>query len=116
MRTFADFVADDRLHIRSEWVEERPNGVPLRLYVRKCIRWPGAIELANMEVTHPEHLGKGSLTSFLDTWEDQLPMLVENVLNPRLPGYLERRGWVFFGKNDLSVFLNPLLQAQASNA
>lgn len=89
---FADFIADENIAFRSEYVTEQINGVKLIIYVRKSIRPKGAFELANIKASQR---GKGTFTAFLDKWEDKLPLMVELAHNPRLGPYLERRGWTF---------------------
>lgn len=75
---------------RVAWVRE-PG---IALYVRKALphRLERGIhlELANMHADHP---GRGALTALLELLEPRLGLLVENIQNPRLVGYLERRGY-----------------------
>lgn len=72
---------------RSAWLFE-PG---IRLYVRKGWRAAhGDFVLANMEAKRP---GQGALTAFLDRWEPLYQFSIENILNPRLVPYFERRGY-----------------------
>lgn len=83
--TFEEFI---NTKVRNFWIEE-PGG--LAIYVRKSILpGRGDYELANMSAEHP---GNGALTKFLDKYEKHYSFLVENVFNPRLAKFLERRGY-----------------------
>jgi len=73
--------------LRNAWVRE-PG---IDLYVRKSIRKGVDIDLSNMEADEP---GQGALTKFLDKYEPRHVFCVENIHNPRLPAYLERRGYL----------------------
>ena len=74
-------------NLRNAWVRE-PG---IELYVRRSIRIGVDIDLANMNA---DVLGQGALTRFLDKYELHLVFCVENIHNPRLPAYLERRGYL----------------------
>lgn len=83
--TFEQFINSK---IRNAWIEESGE---LALYVRKSILpHRGDIEIANMSAATP---GNGALTTFLDKYENEYSFFIENVLNPRLSQYLERRGY-----------------------
>jgi hypothetical protein len=75
---------------RTAWVQE-PG---IRLYLRRPphgLRPVGVdFDLASMDA-HPT--GNGALTRFLDRYEPEYGFYVENLLNDRLVGYLERRGY-----------------------
>lgn len=66
----------------------------LALYVRKPlegVRPPGVdFDLADMTATKP---GQGAFSAFLDRNEARYGFWVENIINPRLIVYLERRGY-----------------------
>lgn len=103
--TFAEFVANENIAFRSDFVTERISGVKLSIYVRKSLRPKGAFELANIKASK---MGRGTFTAFLDEWDTKLPLMVELAHNPRLAAYLERRGWTkvekpgyFFHHNSL---------------
>ena len=72
---------------RNAWLRE-PG---IELYVRRSIRIGVDIDLANMNA---DTMGSGSLTKFLDKYEPHHVFCVENIHNPRLPAYLERRGYL----------------------
>ena len=84
MHSFDHFLKDIW---RNAWVRE-PG---IELYVRKSIRKGVDIDLANMNA---DVLGQGALTRFLDKYEPHHVFCVENIHNPRLPAYLERRGYL----------------------
>lgn len=114
-RTFQQFVEDDSDFLRSEWVLAKyPTGT-LKIYVRRCIRWRGAFELANLEMSSERQMGKGTFTAFLAEWNDQLPLMVEWVHNPRLAKYLARNGWGFHDKNGTEFYYNDNLKAMMAN-
>lgn len=80
--SFADFVAARTK--RSCWIRE-PG---LLIYVRRSIH--DGYVIANVAATKP---GKGALSRFLDRVEPEHTLVFENVLNPRLKPYLEKRGY-----------------------
>lgn len=47
--------------------------------------------IANMSMRYERDKGKGILTEFLDKVEPHYDVMVENVINDRLHGYLQRR-------------------------
>jgi hypothetical protein len=93
---FVELVAEKSWGRANTWVYE-PG---LALYVRKPllgVRPPGIdFDLASMEADAP---GRGALTAFLDRHEPKYGFYVENLLNPRLIGYLERRGYRRFARH-----------------
>lgn len=103
-RRFKDFIEDDSKYLRSEWVME---DTFLEIYVRRCIRWKGTFELAN--ITLPSELqGKGVFKLFMSEWNDKLPMLIECVNNPWFAAYLDRTGWNLYDLNGRYDYYNEL--------
>lgn len=84
--TFEEFLAST---LRNVWVHE-PG---IAIYVRRSIRKKVDVDLASMDAEEP---GKGALTKFLDKYETRHVFLVENIHNPRLAHYLERRMYIPF--------------------
>jgi hypothetical protein len=73
--------------MRNSWVQE-PG---IELYVRRSIPSRGTdFDLANMNADRP---GSGALTAFLDKYEPLYSFYIENLLNPRLVPYFEKRGY-----------------------
>ena len=63
----------------------------LQIYVRRSVLPNhGDFELARIVAEEP---GKGALTRFLDRWEPEYSLYIENVLTERLAKYLVRRGY-----------------------
>ena len=91
MRTFAEFAKQhppaQRWLRGNEWVYERG----LRLYVRCSVPFRHTdYDLASVEADKP---GSGAFTRFLDQYEPLYTFYLENVLEPRLVGYYQRRGY-----------------------
>lgn len=63
-------------------------------YMDIYIRRRPAIVLANITIYSKKQKGRGIFTRFLDEIEPHFTVHVENVLNPRLHGYLTRRGYL----------------------
>jgi len=107
VRSFADYAlesAEGVARLRTEWVSE-PSG--LEIYVRRAIRWPSVITLAN--ITLPQHLQQqGVFTRFCERWSPQIPLFVEHVHNPYLAGWLDRTGWHLYDLNGHNGFYNDL--------
>jgi len=72
--------------LRTEWV----NATGLQIYVRRSIRYPGIIVLANIVARHER---KGHFTRFLEEWSPKLALEVEHPHNPYLKAFLDRLGW-----------------------
>ena len=88
-RAFEDYAteyADGAARLRSEWTL----ATGLEIYVRRSIRYPGIIVLANI-VAYPAQ--QGHLTRFLEEWSPRLPLEVEHPHNPHLKAFLGRLGW-----------------------
>lgn len=83
IKEFTDFMAGRKTNA---WIKV---GSDLKVYVRKN-RVNGAVTLASMETRNP---GGGQLSAFLDQIEGQYDIEVEQILNGRLPAYLEQRGY-----------------------
>jgi hypothetical protein len=80
-----------KLNLRNEWLQEYRS---LRLYVRKTPegfkdKW-GDYQLASMTSNIP---GSGLLTRFLNRYEKKYQFYIENILNPRLITFFEKRGY-----------------------
>lgn len=94
--TFEDFVAQCEAE-RPFTARAHVHEVGITLYVRKPPRGLRPIgvdfDLANM-VAHPR--GKGALTRFLDRYERLYGFYVENILEPRLVSFFERRGYRWY--------------------
>ena len=85
--TFSSFLMSA---VPNAWVQAHECST-LMLYVRRSHHTHmGDIQIANMTNTKP---GKGELTKFLDTWEPHVKFYFENVINPRLGKFLEKRGY-----------------------
>lgn len=88
--TFEQFLKSPQ---RNAWVDGPKT---LKLYVRRTPNNPywldhyGEIQLANMNAGI---MGQGALTEFLNKWESKFNIYIENVINDRLLGYFERRGY-----------------------
>lgn len=104
--TFEQFTK--RPLLRNQWIEEKSG---LHIYVRRSRMYDhGDYMLANMFHESP---GQGNLTRFLDEWEPKYRFFVENIMNPRLEKYLERRGYEL--GNPLALLpcmLGPLYASQ----
>lgn len=90
----ARWIADDVMGGRwpnSAWYLYRGK---LKIYLRNQ-RLPGVSDpilcIANMSMRYDRDKGKGILTEFLDKVEPHYDVMVENVINDRLHGYLQRR-------------------------
>jgi len=93
--------ASKRLLPSSAWISE-PG---IRIYIRKgWLATHGDYVLANMEARKP---GKGALTAFLDRWEPHYRFSIENVINPRLIPYFERRGYTSVNWKGFRCMLGP---------
>lgn len=87
--TFEEFIGSPRL--RSHWITDERNGVTLAIYVRRSHPARGTnFDIAN--ITASER-GTGAFTAFLDQYEPQYQLFIECVVNERLRGFLERRGY-----------------------
>lgn len=88
-RAFSEYVsepAEGAARLRTEWVA----APGLEIYVRRSIRYPGVIVLANIKA-RPER--KGHFTRFLEEWSPKLALEVEHPHNPHLKAFLVRLGW-----------------------
>jgi hypothetical protein len=96
----------------SEWVRARPGEAFLRYGPRVCAgsgTLQTALVLANLEL-HPRSRSKGIfgedllpvLIALAHTWGE--PLLLENVINPRLAAFLQRQGHPFTGDPRLPTF------------
>ena len=101
--TFEQFLKSNQ---KNAWVDGPKT---LKLYVRRTPNNPywldhyGEIQLANMNA---EKMGQGALTDFLNKWEPQFSIFIENVINTRLLGYFEKRGYTQVKSHpDLPCFL-----------
>lgn len=81
---------------RSEWVCYKGK---LDIYLRNQYflnedqtRTP-VLCLANMSMRRESDKGKGILTGFLDAVEPKYDILIENVINDRLHGFFQNRGY-----------------------
>lgn len=89
LRTFADYALENAqgvARLRTEYV----TAPGLEIYVRRSIRYPGVIVLANIKAI-PER--KGHLTRFLEEWSPRIALEVEHPHNPHLRAFLDRLGW-----------------------
>ena len=89
MRDFSDYATEEAegiARLRTEWT--RAPG--LEIYVRRSLRYPGVIVLANI-VARP--MQQGHFTRFLEDWSPRLPLEVEHPHNPYLKAFLLRLGW-----------------------
>jgi hypothetical protein len=91
--TFLEFLSSP---LRNQWIEE-PG---IEIYVRKSIRKGVDIDLASMNA-YPT--GQGALTRFLDKYEPNRVLCVENIHNPRLVPYFEKRGYLRIARDEGSV-------------
>lgn len=64
-------------------------GRHLSIYLRKR----PMITIANISMDQEKFMGRGIFTQFLEEIEPFTDVHVENVINPRLHGYLMRRGY-----------------------
>lgn len=110
LRRFADYAlepAEGMARFRCEWVSE-PSG--LEIYLRRHIRYPGVITLAN--ITLPEKFQRqGIFTRFIDHWSPQLPLFIEHVHNPYLESWLKRKGWHLWDLDNSTCYYNDLASA-----
>lgn len=101
MRTFEEYALESPLgvaRLRSEYV----SAPGLEIYVRRSIRYPGVIVLANI-TARPQR--KGHFTRFLENWSPRLPLEVEQPHNPHLKAFLDRLGWRTMGNwGDVHVY------------
>lgn len=89
LRKFSQYATESlegAARLRTEWVTAKG----LEIYVRRSIRYPGVIVLANIKAL-PEH--KGHFTQFLEEWSPKLALEVEHPHNPHLKAFLVRLGW-----------------------
>ena len=100
--TFEQFIASKQ---QNAWVKGPKT---LNLYVRRTPNNPywrnhyGEIQLANM---CSDTMGQGALTEFLNKWEPKLDIFIENVINDRLLGYFERRGYERIDGREIPCFI-----------
>lgn len=90
------FLADER--IRNIWIVEKH----ISVYVRRGVHYINeelkkCFDIANIEVDE-DYQGKGIFTKFLGRVEQaakerNLVVYIENILEPRLVGFFERRGY-----------------------
>lgn len=85
-REYALETSEGAARLRTEWTLARG----LEIYVRRSIRYPGIIVLANIKAK-PEK--QGHFTRFLEEWSPKLPLEVEHPHNPHLKAFLLRLGW-----------------------
>lgn len=85
-REYALEASEGVARLRSEWTLAQG----LEIYVRRSIRYPGIIVLANI-VARPER--QGHFTRFLEEWSPKLALEVEHPHNPYLKAFLEKLGW-----------------------
>lgn len=88
-RTFAEYALEDAegvARLRTEWV----TAPGLEIYVRRSIRYPGVIVLANITA---RPMQQGHFTRFLEEWSSRLALEVEHPHNPYLKAFLIRLGW-----------------------
>lgn len=94
--TFKSFISSD---LKRSYIYE----TGLEIYVRRNIGLRGPLidfELANISAHKP---GKGKLTKFLDKYEQQYGLYVENIMSNRFRRYLERRGYKQCKENSQSL-------------
>lgn len=107
LRRFSEYALEEITPLNKlacEWVSE-PSG--LEIYVRRAIRWPGVITLAN--ITLPQHLQqRGVFTRFCEEWSPKLPLFIEHVHNPFLERWLDRTGWHLYDLGGHNGFYNDL--------
>jgi hypothetical protein len=94
--------------IKSQWRNAWIHEGDLELYVRRTSggfeeKW-GHYQLANMSALTP---GNGSLTRFLNKYEQQYQFYIENILDKRLVSFFERRGYVVANKLDIEYYQAP---------
>lgn len=88
---------------------------PLDMWVRKCISKARIAKIEIALITSRDR-GGGHLTKFLDEYEPRVRMFFENVANPRLAHYLERRGYTLVEERDIIMgfssthYLSPELE------
>lgn len=89
LRSFEEYALEDAsgaARLRTEWV----SAPGLEIYVRRSIRNPGIITLANI-VARP--MQQGHFTRFLEEWSPRIALEVEHPHNPYLKAFLQRIGW-----------------------
>jgi hypothetical protein len=89
------------------WIKE-PG---IAYYVRKNLRFGGAIDLANVGSSNDGQ--KFGYWRFLKRYEKRYPFRVENVLNPDLARFYRRKGWhETRDQIDTPTFYSPLFVEQ----
>lgn len=118
-RELETFLADETA--TREWVRyrhgQRRGGSLISVYLRKAERRHFDVKVVtNLDLATITAVpqGRGALTALLDNLEKRYSIYVENVLNPRLVGYLARRGYTkLYNRHDLEEIAPCFVKAQS---